>query len=210
MLKRVVREWSETIACEWSVKIHFRRACLYIDLLTHVTISCSLFNDIWLVIVAFSAIRQSSLFSSRHDSLFSDRSPVIVAFSVSNLFDSHQGSLFSDISLVIVAFSVSKLFNSHQGSLFSDMSPVIIAFLVSSHFGSRQGSLFSNMSPVIIVFSVIHRWFVSQFKLTTCSYNLKLVLTDVNGFTYFKYVQDTKAASISILWPKGNFVVKNY
>jgi hypothetical protein len=67
-------------------------------MLTHATISCSLFSDMWPVIVAFSAIRQSSLFSSRHGSLFSDRSPVIVAFLVSNLFDSHQGSLFSEQS----------------------------------------------------------------------------------------------------------------
>jgi hypothetical protein len=49
-------------------------------------------------------MRQNSLFSSRHGSLFSDRSPVIVAFSVSNLFNSHQGSLFSDILLVIITF----------------------------------------------------------------------------------------------------------
>jgi hypothetical protein len=155
MLKRVVQEWSETIVCEWSVKIHFRRACLYIDMLMHVTISYSLFSDMWLVIVAFSMIRQSSLFSSRQGSLFSDRSPVIVAFSVSNLFDSHQSSIFSD------------------------MSPIIVAFLVSNLFGSRQDSLFSNMSSVIVVFIVIHQWFVFKFKLTMCSYNSKLVLTDV-------------------------------
>jgi hypothetical protein len=149
MLKRVVHE------CEWSVKIHFRRACLYIDILTHATILCSLFSHMWLIIVAFSAIRQSSLFSSRQCSLCSDRSPIIVAFSVSNLFDSHQGSIFSD------------------------MSPIIVAFLVSSFFGSRQGSLFCNMSSVTVVFTVIYQWFVSKFKLATCSYNLKLVLTDV-------------------------------
>jgi hypothetical protein len=105
------------------VKIHFRRACLYIDMLMHVTISCSLFSDMGPVIVAFSTIRQSSLFSSGHGRLFSDRLPVTVAFSVSNLFDSHQGSLFSDISLIIIAFSVSNLFISHQGSLFNNMSP---------------------------------------------------------------------------------------
>jgi hypothetical protein len=75
---------------------------------------------------------------------------------------------------------VSNLFDSDQGCLFSDMSPIIIAFLVSSLFGSRQGSLFSNMSSVIVVFSVIHQRFVSKFKLTMCSYNSKLVLTNVN------------------------------
>jgi hypothetical protein len=83
------------------------------------------------------------------------------------------------MSPVIVTFSVSNLYYSHQGSLFSDMSPVIIAFSVSSLFGSRQGSLFSNMSYVIVVFIVIHQLFVLKFKLTTCSYNSKLILTDV-------------------------------
>jgi hypothetical protein len=46
-------------------------------------------------------ICQSSLFSVRHHSLFSDPSPVIVAFLVTR-----QSSLFSDPPPVIIAFLV--------------------------------------------------------------------------------------------------------
>jgi hypothetical protein len=102
-----------------------------------------------------------------HHSIFSDPSPVIIAFLVthqSSLFSVHHHSLFSDPSPVIVAFSVthqSSLFSARHHSIFSDLSsPVIVVFSVTCQsrlFSVHHHSLFSDLSPIIVAFSVTYQ-----------------------------------------------------